>query len=117
MNFEELLKKYDIKDPPCGSGINDGWVPLVDQLIQDLIVLGWDKDLQQVKEKFGTLRFYIGVGNDEIHSAISAAEHASAKICEECGNSDAKCKGLTPTGGWIVTLCNPCRAKHNKKST
>lgn len=117
MNIKELLEKYEIGYPACGADCGDGWVPLLEQLIQDLLVLGWDKDCQQVKEKFGTLRFYIGVGSDEIYKVISAAEGASAKICEECGNSNAKCKGLTPTGGWIITLCDPCRVKHNKKKT
>ena len=39
-----------------------GWYPLIKNLIDELITLGWDKKVTQVKEKFGGLRFYIMVG-------------------------------------------------------
>jgi replicative DNA helicase Mcm len=33
--------------------VNIGWFPLIKDLIEDLIKLGWDKQVCQVKEKFG----------------------------------------------------------------
>jgi hypothetical protein len=56
----------------------------------------------QVKEKFGTLRFYCdGVVNPEIDAYIQFAESMSRKMCEVCGNP-----GSIRTGGWLKTLCD-----------
>lgn len=57
--------------------------------------------LSQVKEKFGTLRFYYDGGNEVIRGMVSMAESMSARTCEECGNP-----GRTRGGGWIRTLCD-----------
>ena len=54
----------------------------------------------QVKEKFGTLRFYYNGGDDYIDGLVSMAESMSAVTCEVCGNP-----GSSTTGGWIRTLC------------
>jgi len=63
--------------------------------------------VQQVKEKFGTLRFYC-VGTEAIHRYIQLAERLSAITCEECGKP-----GTPNHSGWIRTLCEDCRT--NKK--
>src|SRR5574337_35061 len=104
MNWKELLKKHEIKDPECYSGIGDGWVPLVDRLFDDLIVLGWDKDLHQIKEKFGFLRIYVGEATPEMRNLIHAAESASSKICEDCGAQGA----YRGNRSWVRTLCDSC---------
>ena len=54
----------------------------------------------QVKEKFGTLRFYYHGGDDVIDGMVGMAESMSAVTCEECGNP-----GTVTKGGWIRTLC------------
>jgi len=56
---------------------------------------------QQVKEKFGTLRFYLSTGTDEMYQIINEAEERSAQECEECGQP-----GCLRQGGWISTLCD-----------
>ena len=58
-------------------GVNQGWFPIIKSLIDDLIKLGWDKQITQVKEKFGGLRFYINSGSAEIHERILQAETES----------------------------------------
>lgn len=55
----------------------------------------------QVKEKFGTLRFYYDGGDDYIRGLASMAEAMSARTCEICGNP-----GKSRGGGWIRTLCD-----------
>lgn len=55
----------------------------------------------QVKEKYGSLRFYIEGGSSEMHALIDAAETASESICEACGNSG----NLLEIRGWWQTLC------------
>ena len=54
----------------------------------------------QVKEKFGTLRFYYSGGDEYIDGLVSMAESMSACTCEECGKP-----GRTNSGGWLRTLC------------
>lgn len=62
---------------------------------------------EQVKEKFGTLRFYWrGEGlpesaHDEIHGAIGMAELLSSVTCEECG-----APGERRGPGWLSTRCD-----------
>lgn len=79
-----------------------GWYPLIKNLIDELIRLGWDKQVTQVKEKFGGLRFYINGGSDEIYNKITEAEKLSHETCELCGK-----KGELRTKiRWFTTLCD-----------
>lgn len=85
-----------------------GWYPLIKDLINDLIKLGWNKQVCQVKEKFGGLRFYINSASDDVHKRISEAENLSYKTCEICGE-----KGELRTNiGWYRTLCNKHYEEH-----
>jgi hypothetical protein len=74
---------------------------LVKDLVDDLIKLGWNKQVCQVKEKFGGLRFYINEGSDEIYKRITIAEKVSYKTCERCGEKGE----LRNDIGWYLTLC------------
>ena len=60
----------------------------------------------QVKEKFGTLRFYVDGGDEATRGMIQMAEAMTAVTCEECG-----APGTTGGRGWIRTLC----PKHHVK--
>jgi hypothetical protein len=59
--------------------------------------------LDQVKEKFGTLRFYYSGGDDVIDGMVRMAESMTEVTCEGCGNI-----GERRGGGWIHTYCTPC---------
>ena len=96
--YEPLKPKLMNKDE---WEVGEGWHPLITALIEDLLKLGWDGDLQQVKSKFGGLRFYIGSGNDAIHDRIEQAESESIKTCEYCGKP-----GKRQGHGWIRTVCD-----------
>lgn len=63
----------------------------------------------QVKEKFGTLRFYMTFETEVISKLIRKAEKKSAITCEKCGK-----KGKLRDNGWLITLCNSCNTKRNK---
>lgn len=63
----------------------------------------------QVKQKFGTLRFYMTSGTDEMYKLINEAEHKSARTCEECG-----LPGKLRTTGWRVVNCDSCYARRNE---
>jgi hypothetical protein len=66
--------------------------------------------LDQVKEKFGTLRFYYSGGDDYISGMVTMAESMSGVICEDCGNPGER-KG----GGWVRTICEPCETKREEE--
>lgn len=55
----------------------------------------------QVKEKFGTLRFYVDKGDDRCYNLISFAESMSGRTCETCGKP-----GTWYPLGWNQTLCD-----------
>lgn len=57
--------------------------------------------VQQIKEKFGGLRFYYQGGDEHIHGMVRMAEIWAGYSCEECG-----APGERRSGGWIRTLCN-----------
>lgn len=78
----------------------DGWREIVESLYDDLVAMGWSRDLFQIKEKFGGLRFYIGEGSSEIFDRIAKAENTSLATCMVCGNL-----GRRTGKGWILTLC------------
>jgi hypothetical protein len=66
--------------------------------------------LDQVKEKFGTLRFYYTGGDDYISGMVRMAESMSALTCEECGSP-----GRVRRGGWIRTLCDEHAPGHDEE--
>ena len=57
----------------------------------------------QVKEKYGTLRFYMSFATDEINDLISDAEVLSSQTCESCG-APAKMRGKF----WLEVKCDKC---------
>lgn len=57
----------------------------------------------QVKEKFGTLRFYYDGGDEYIRGAVTLAEFLSAHTCEVCG---AKGKAVIIRSSWKKTRCD-----------
>jgi hypothetical protein len=57
--------------------------------------------VDQVKEKFGTLRFYYHGGDDKIDGMVRMAESISAFTCEKCGSA-GKMRGR----GWLYTACD-----------
>lgn len=97
-----------------GLECNDGWFDLIDTLcdqIQKHIDHNANRDVpqfvvSQVKEKFGTLRFYGDGGDQMTDGMIWLAESLSGKLCETCG-SPGKLRGK----GWYYTACD----KHTKK--
>jgi hypothetical protein len=64
----------------------------------------------QIKEKFGTLRFYYDGGDSTISGMVRMAETMSGTTCEECG-----APGETHGGGWIRTLCETHEAEYQKR--
>lgn len=76
---------------------------LINDHLRDVPDLITQVTLDQVKEKFGTLRFYYTGGDDVIDGMVRMAESMTEVTCEKCGNP-----GKTRGGGWVYTSCTPC---------
>jgi hypothetical protein len=111
--FEELKNKYPLvykEYPRAGVWIVDGWIPMVEKLSKELsdyleIANIDDFQVDQIKEKFGSLRFYcsrpLDIGVREI---ISKYEDLSTKICTVCGEHANRYKDAD---GRFHLLCEP----------
>jgi hypothetical protein len=120
MTEEEMQEYFPKVFPKIFSGqyggiaVGHGWFDILNsacQLIQSH--LDWKPDVpqvvaEQVKEKFGGLRFYVSGGNAYTDGVIAMAEHMSGKTCEVCG-----APGTTGGHGWISTLCPTHRAERD----
>jgi alkylation response protein AidB-like acyl-CoA dehydrogenase len=118
---EALVRDFPrlFKEQPyvfCG----DGWEPLIREAAQKIEAL-MDKipkeeleqaladgafQAMQIKEKFGTMRFYLSSATDEMWKVAEEAERKSQAVCEECGVA-----GSLRNGGWLKTLCDSCHSK------
>jgi hypothetical protein len=96
----------------CGSG----WEPIIRTLSERLTNLSNLEGVHcvavQVKEKFGTLRFYIDKSTDLMDAVIELAEKISAITCELCGNS-----GKLGGKGWISVRCEKCKERETATKT
>jgi hypothetical protein len=98
----------------CGLG----WFNILNQLCQNIQSrLDWHPEVEQVvveqvKEKFGGLRFYISGGDEYIQGLVRMAESISGVTCESCGNP-----GETRHGGWIHVYCDHCESKHQTEKS
>ena len=118
--FDYLKKdKSDIMLPIYfGFECGDGWFHLLDTLMNRIKThCSYNKvepiKIKQVKEKFGTLRFYYQGGDDIIFGMVRMAESMSAKICEDCGTMDGV--GITERR-WVHVCCHDCYSKNERLS-
>ena len=79
---------------------HDGWFAIIDALAETISEIDPEAEATQVKEKFGTLRFYCDATSDPADEAITAAEHFSGRVCEESGALGR----MTVSGGWVRTM-------------
>lgn len=85
----------------------DGWFNLIHDTCEKLqrerdIVFDAEQPVAiQIKEKFGTLRFYFLGGTVRCLDITQEADNLSSRICEKCGASPAFLTG----NHWLRTLC------------
>lgn len=89
-----------------GTECGDGWFDILDLLCHEIRHYQQFKKqepitITQIKEKFGTLRFYYEGGDDVVYALSNFAESISGRVCEDCGQP-----GRTRSGGWVRTLCD-----------
>lgn len=105
-------------------GCGRGWYPLIVALHEQIKALLPDYEINQVKEKFGGLRFYWEADDGTIYEdgaidpdlerrielveeLVRAAERRAAKTCERCGAAGRLHCTRAPSP-WYQTLCAAC---------
>ena len=115
---------------PIGWGkwisCDKGWYKLLAETNRKMKMMWPQYEIHQVKEKYGTLRFYWGIPSEDenwqamnedvrnityeiMYDIAAQAEHRSEYICETCG-------GLGKTrvrNYWYKTLCKSCAIEQN----
>ncbi|HZZ83408.1 MAG TPA: hypothetical protein VFE30_02635 [Anaeromyxobacteraceae bacterium] len=117
-----LLAPYELRDghvpgqpfDAARDPVGRGWHGLLKELVEDLIRLGWDREVLQVKEKFGTLRFYVKDRRPEYLERMEVAMEHSGEVCELCGRPGALRVSET---GWHATRCEGCSGTGERRST
>ena len=103
-----------------GFECGDGWLSLIYMLCfqitthihQQKAGANIDVNIEQIKEKWGGLRFYYNGGDEIITKLVDFAETLSYTICENCGSMT----NVGQTKGWISTLCENCVDENQLKS-
>lgn len=123
--YEEFANRMEEKYPLMyggkygGFAVGKGWWPIIESLSANIQshTDWWNKNrenqpvieqvvVEQIKEKFGGLRFYHQGGDEQIHGMVRMAEAWASHTCEECG-----APGTSGGRGWIRTLCPVHRAE------
>lgn len=133
---QKLIAKFPkiFYQPDFGFEISDGWYQIIESLCSSIqSYIDWknnqrtrflkdnlqDLDIpeeitqvtvEQIKEKFGGLRFYYEGGDDRILGMVTMAEYWADNTCEYCGKP-----GERRQGGWIKTLCEEHHNERNKQ--
>ncbi len=87
IKIERILEDYNEVNP---------WVEGQDNIILEIYAI-------QVKEKYGTLRFYLNVDTQEIRDLIEEAEALSLRTCDCCG-----APGRMRNMHWFAVRCDKC---------
>ncbi len=123
----KLTTKYPLLFPDAIEfQHDDGWYSILDALCMQIQShcnkLNSNIDIEkkegncqvrviQVKEKLGTLCFYINGGDDTIYALIEFAELLSKTTCEDCGRL-----GDLQVTSRMKTLCDSCITANRLKS-
>jgi hypothetical protein len=103
-----------------GFAIGKGWYPILERLCSNIQQhIEWKNResevvpqviVEQIKEKFGGLRFYYQGGDEQVAGMVRMAEAWADVACEECGGI-----GKRRGGGWVRTLCDQHEAERQAR--
>ena len=120
MNAKERIKYIELHHTGAG------WKPLIKELNEKIEALFPNYDIEQIKEKFGALRYYISIpwnedeteeearNRDVAYELTEEYEDKSMKVCESCGAISNVTHGRHDDF-WIKTLCDLCVMRNKKK--
>jgi hypothetical protein len=128
-DYEAFVKRLEETYPNMfsqrygGIAVGTGWWPIIETLCANIQshTDWWNKNhetrpvveqvvVEQIKEKFGGLRFYYSGGDDTVAGMVRMAEAWADIACEECGAA-----GTRRSGGWIRTLCDIHEAEYQAR--
>jgi hypothetical protein len=125
-DYELFAKQMEEKYPKMFSGkyggfaVGKGWYPILKILCSNIQShIDWrvkqgqeiaQVEVEQIKEKFGGLRFYYSGGDEQVSGMVRMAEAWADIACEECGGI-----GTRRSGGWIRTLCDKHEDERNAR--
>jgi len=114
---EYIVQDMKSRTPTGWYGLDApyGWHRLIETLHIAIVQIDPDYKIQQIKEKFGGLRYYCAYKKDTVtRSLIQTAEARSYKICQICGTENESDKvAMSTKGHWYATLCKTCRTEYN----
>lgn len=89
-NLTNVLKRFVVDGFPALIACDEGWHQLIVSLDIELSKIDSNYTVVQIKEKFGTLRYYIASDATErklrkMHKIIQRYEYLSSKTCEKTG--------------------------------
>jgi hypothetical protein len=118
MNAQERKQYIEI------GWTGNGWLPIIRDLDSEMSKVDRNYTIEQIKEKFGGLRYYyytsspanrwyfssFGVRRynkrvEKMHALVRRATELCWTTCEECGSTEnVSTKGKS----WVKTLCDNC---------
>lgn len=126
IDYEQFAKSMEEKFPKMFAGkyggfaVGKGWYPILEKLCANIQQhIDWRNRqtevvpqvvVEQIKEKFGGLRFYYQGGDDEVSGMVRMAEAWADVACEDCGGI-----GKRRSGGWVRTLCDAHEAERQAR--
>ena len=131
MKERELIAKYpkifrqrDLQPSETamcwGLECSEFWFPIIDRLCAKIQAYVDDKyskllhdavqiEATQVKEKFGSLRFYYEPYDQQVEEFILEAEIETEKTCCRCGTME---NVKMTKSGWVQPLCPKCTKEY-----
>lgn len=126
IEYEKFAERMEQSYPKMFAGryggfaVGKGWYPILEKLCSNIQRhIDWKNretevvpqvTVEQIKEKFGGLRFYYQGGDEQIYGMVTMAEAWADIACEECGGI-----GKRRGGGWIRTLCDVHEAERQAR--
>ncbi len=103
-DFKDILSRFQSGFPAI-IDCEHGWNEIIANCHQELKTIDDEYTIAQIKEKFGTLKYYFSSSNPSLYKqmcgVVSKYEKMSSSTCELCGSP-----GATRNSGYIKTLCN-----------
>ncbi len=110
--FNESIARRIANGSMGGAYVGPGWREIVEDLDRVLSKLDPNYVVNQIKEKFGSLRYYTGHPiklekglQETFNNHIALAEELSSKTCEECG-APGKRYGIGKQFKLYKTVCD-----------
>jgi len=109
LNIPDPCTQYPVSIILFGIECGPGWWDLIEEAsmkIENINRLkGYNIKVNQIKEKFGGLRYYVSHGDDDVWDIIREAERKSYITCEMCGAPGK----IDEEESWSRCRCEDCK--------